>query len=71
MKKVPISVHRTNGDQAIFLIPDNLDYLEVRGIVETVMEQIQLDALRQAVNYTLINAIEDELNNLLERSEHD
>lgn len=43
MKKVPISVHRISGDQAHFLIPAHLDPMEVRGIIESVMEQLKLE----------------------------
>jgi hypothetical protein len=48
MKKVPIEVHRTSGNQAHFVIPAHLDAMEVRGIIESVMEQLMLEDLSKA-----------------------
>ena len=48
MKKVPIEVHRTSANTAQFIIPDHLDAMEVRGIVESVMERLLLESLYKA-----------------------
>ena len=69
MKKVPVEVHRTSANTAQFIIPDHLDYLEVRGIIESIMEQIMMDSLREPKICAVVDS--DILNNLLERGEHD
>jgi len=46
MKKVPVEVHRTSGNQAHFVIPAHLDAMEVRGIIESVMEQLMLEDMK-------------------------
>ena len=46
MKKIAVEVHRTSGNTAQIIVPEHLDHLEVRGIVESVMEQLLLESLK-------------------------
>ena len=65
MRKVSISVNRVSGDKCVFTIPDNLSSLEVRGIVEAVMEQLQFKDLAPKAQ-----SQQEQTGNLLERGEH-
>jgi len=60
VKKVAIEVHRTSADSAHFIIPANLDAMEVRGIVEGVMEQLMLEDLKNGIVKTLLSVADDD-----------